>query len=274
MRTLYSVVAVIAVCVAVAIPLLWNAMDSSQDLIHDLTITVVYDNYAFAEGLETDWGFSCLVEGAEKTILFDTGNNGDILLRNMGKLGIDLKEIDVVVISHSHGDHTGGLLNHVLEQNGNVTVYLPGSFSDTFKNTAQGKGATVLEITEPTRICENVYTTGVLQGVVGEQALVINTEKGLIVITGCAHPGVVQMVKAAREVISGDILFVMGGFHLADRQSGYIEGIISQLRDLGVQYAGPCHCSGDLTRELFEQEFGDAYISLGVGRVITLDDFQ
>ncbi|MGC1123012.1 MAG: MBL fold metallo-hydrolase [Candidatus Methanofastidiosia archaeon] len=274
MRTLYSIVAVIAVCVAVAIPFLWDANNRSQDLIHDLTITVVYDNYAFAEGLETEWGFSCLVEAPEKTILFDTGNDGDILLRNMGKLGIDLEEIDVVVISHSHGDHTGGLLNHVLEQNGNVIVYLPGSFSDTFKNTAQGKGATVLEITEPTQICENVYTTGVLQGVVGEQALVINTEKGLIVITGCAHPGVVQMVKAAKDVISGDILFVMGGFHLADRQSGYIEGIISQLKELEVQYAGPCHCSGDITRELFEQEFGDTYISIGVGRVITLDDFQ
>ncbi|MBU7021166.1 MAG: MBL fold metallo-hydrolase [Theionarchaea archaeon] len=274
MKTLLTVVAIILVCAGVATPFLWEALKGSHTPLDDLTITVVYDNYAAAEGLETDWGFSCLVEGAEKTILFDTGADGTILLRNMNRLGIDVSKIDAVVISHSHGDHIGGLLDHVLEQNGRITLYLPGSFTETFTNIAEEKGATIVESTEPTRICESVYTTGVLQGVVEEQALAISTAKGLIVVTGCAHPGIVHMVKAAKDVTSEDILFVMGGFHLAERHSEYIEGIIDQLKELGVRYTGPCHCSGDATRELFEREFGDAYISVGVGKVITLDDFQ
>ncbi|MBU7014364.1 MAG: MBL fold metallo-hydrolase [Theionarchaea archaeon] len=274
MRTLLSVVAVAIACMAVTAPFLWDALDCSHVPLQDLTITVVYDNYPATEGLVTDWGFSCFIEGAEKTILFDTGTDGDILLKNMDNLGIDLNSIDVIVISHSHGDHTGGLLNHILEQNGNVEVYLPGTFSNAFKNAAQEKGATIFEITEPTMICENVSTTGVLQGMVAEHALTINTGKGLIVITGCAHPGIIQMVKRARDVLSEDILLVTGGLHLAERHSGYIEGIMLQLKELGVQYAGPSHCSGNRTRELFEQQFGDNYVSIGVGRVIRLDDFQ
>ena len=77
--------------------------------IDDLKITVVYNNYPYKEDLETGWGFSCLVEGADKTILFDTGGDGAVLLGNMDKLRIDPAVVDVVVLSHIHGDHTGGL---------------------------------------------------------------------------------------------------------------------------------------------------------------------
>jgi 7,8-dihydropterin-6-yl-methyl-4-(beta-D-ribofuranosyl)aminobenzene 5'-phosphate synthase len=237
-----------------------------------LSITVIYDNYPYKKGLKTHWGFSCLIKGTEKTILFDTGRNGNILLENMKKLDINLEEIDVVVISHDHGDHTGGL-RHVLEQNKNVTVYLPG-VSTTFKEIVKEKKATVVEVTDSMNICENVYTTGALGGGVVEQSLIITTEKGTIVITGCAHPGIVHIVEKAKELISDDILLVMGGFHLENRHTRYLESIISQLKEMGVVYAGPCHCSGDTTRELFEREYGEHYIEIGVGKVITLDELQ
>lgn len=101
-----------------------------------LTITIVYDNNRYDERLETAWGFSCLVEGLEKTILFDTGGDSAMLLRNMSKLRIDPQSVDVIVISHIHCDHLGGL-SGLLEENNNVTVYLPQSLPESIKNTVR-----------------------------------------------------------------------------------------------------------------------------------------
>ena len=76
---------------------------------NQIKVTILYDNYIHTEGTKSDWGYSCLIEGTEKTILFDTGTKGDILMYNMRQLNIDPKKVDLVVISHEHGDHTGGL---------------------------------------------------------------------------------------------------------------------------------------------------------------------
>jgi 7,8-dihydropterin-6-yl-methyl-4-(beta-D-ribofuranosyl)aminobenzene 5'-phosphate synthase len=278
-RKLLGVIVIIAVVAVLTIPLLYKskrieAADSTPEpVIEHLSITVVYDNYLYQQGLKTEWRFSCLIKGCEKTILFDTGGDGDILLENMDKLGVTFKDIDVIVISHSHGDHTGGLY-HVLERNSDVTVYLAGRFSDTFKGIAEEKGAKVVKVYDSIKICENVYSTGALGGAIIEQSLIIKTEKGLIIITGCAHPGIVHIVEKAKELVKSDVLLVMGGFHLQDRNPSYLERIISQFKSLGVRYAGPSHCSGDLTRELFEREYGGNYIEIGVGRIIILDELQ
>jgi len=124
------------------------------------------------------------------------------------------------------------------------------------------------------KICENVYSTGQLGGLRKEQSLVIRTDKGLIVITGCAHPGIVKVVKAVKDLLKDDILFVMGGFHLEWAGRGKIEKIISIFKQLGVRYAGPCHCSGERSRNLFEKRFGENYINIGAGKVITLANLQ
>jgi len=104
--------------------------------------------------------------------------------------------------------------------------------------------------------------------------LIIHTEKGLIVITGCAHPGIVRIVDKAKDLLKGDVLLVMGGFHLGGESKGEIENIISSFRKLGVSYVGPCHCSGDVARQLFKEEYGENFISVGVGRVITMNDLK
>jgi 7,8-dihydropterin-6-yl-methyl-4-(beta-D-ribofuranosyl)aminobenzene 5'-phosphate synthase len=279
-RKLLGIIVVIAIGAALVIPILLKSgmtEKSTESIletgVENLRITVVYDNYQYQQGLTPDWGFSCLIEGCEKTILFDTGDNGSILLENMDKLGVNYEDIDIIVISHNHGDHTGGLFR-VLERTHNVTVYISGFYSDTFTFAAKEKGAEVVEVSDSIEICKNVYSTGALGGGIIEQSLIIETEKGLIIITGCAHPGVVHIVETSKELVSGDVLLVMGGFHLRDKDSSYLESIISQFKDLGVIYAGPCHCSGDLTRELFGREYDEYYIEIGVGRVITLDDLQ
>ena len=253
--------------------------------VKNLTITVTYDNNPYKQELETEWGFAAFITGTEKTILFDTGG-GRVLLDNMEKLAIKPDRVDVVVLSHIHGDHTGGL-SSFLEKNSNVIVYLPSVFPKKFKDNARNSGAKIIEVNpvrskasisngvkESLQICENVYSTGQLGKLIKEQSLIIRTDKGLVVITGCAHPGIVNIVNTAKELIKDDVLLVMGGFHLEWATKGRIEKIISTFKRLGVRYVGPCHCSGHKARSLFEKHFGDNYINIGAGKVITLADLR
>jgi len=240
--------------------------------VKNLKITVAYDNNPYKQGLETDWGFAAFITGTEKAILFDTGG-GRLLLDNMQKLAIEPDSIDVVVLSHIHSDHTGGL-DSFLEKNPNVTVYLPVSFPKKFKDNARDRGAKIVKVKESLQICENVYSTGQLGRLIKEQSLIIRTDKGLVVITGCAHPGIVNIVNTAKTLMKDDILLVMGGFHLEWASKGRIEKIISAFKQLGVRCVGPCHCSGHKARNLFEKHFGSSYINIGAGKVITLADLQ
>ncbi|GAG60652.1 unnamed protein product [marine sediment metagenome] len=247
--------------------------NTSTAAAKDLSITVSYDNNPYKERLKTAWGFSCVIRGTEKTILFDTGGDGSILLTNMEELGINPKEVDLVVLSHIHGDHVGGL-SSFLRKNPEVVVYLPKSFPKGFKDEVKGYGAKIVEVQEPLKICEGVYSTGELGTWIKEQSLIIHTEKGLIVITGCAHPGIVKIVDKAIDLVKDDVLLVMGGFHLGGESRGEIENIVSSIRKLGVSYVGPCHCSGDTARQLFKEEYGENFINVGVGRVITMNDLK
>ncbi len=236
-------------------------------------ITVVYDNYPYQKGLQTDWGFACLIEGTEKTILFDTGTDGLMLLANLEKLGKDLAEINTVILSHAHSDHIGGL-SAFLEQNQEVEVYLLKSFPESFKEQVGRTGTSLIEVDKSDEICPHVHTTGELGTGAKEQSLVIDTDMGLIVITGCAHPGVVEIATRAKELFSKDIILVMGGFHLFATDEKGIENIITDLQNLGVANVAPCHCSGDKARQMFNDAFKDHYLNVGVGRVITVDDLM
>ena len=247
--------------------------NNSTAAVKNLSIIVSYDNNPYKERLTTAWGFSCVIRGTEKTILFDTGGDGSILLTNMEELGINPKEIDLVVLSHIHGDHVGGLPSF-LEKNPEVVVYLPESFPKGFKDGVKECGAKVVEVQGPLKICQGVYSTGELGTWIKEQSLLIHMEKGLIVITGCAHPGIVKIVNKAKELFKDDVLLVMGGFHLGGESKGEIEKIVSSFRKLGVSYVGPCHCSGDAARQLFKKEYGDNFINVGVGIVVTMNDLK
>ncbi len=248
-----------------------EAEPTSRPGVNDLTITVVYDNNPYKEGLETAWGFSCLISGTEKTILFDTGGDGPLLLNSMKKLAIEPKTIDIVFLSHIHSDHTGGL-DSFLQKNSDVTVYLPESFPQKFKDDVKVHRAKIVDVNQYSKICEDVYSTGQLGTWIKEQSLIIRTDKGLVIITGCAHPGIVKILSTAKDLVKDDILLVMGGFHLEWVTKGKIEKIISAFKQMGVQYVAPGHCTGERARALFEKHFGSNYISVGVGKVITMED--
>jgi len=145
-----------------------------------MKITIIYDNDVYKDGLQADWGFSCLVEIENTpTILFDTGTNGSILLSNMEKLNIDPTSIDEVFISHAHFDHVGGL-SAFLNINSDVTIYVPPSLRGV-------RGVKeVVSVSEPLKIHENVFSTGELDHI--EQSMAVKIDKGIVVIVGCSHP--------------------------------------------------------------------------------------
>ena len=232
-----------------------------------ISMTIVYDNYIFKEGLRSDWGFACFIEGTEKTILFDTGYQGQILLQNIDSLGIDLASLDLIVISHNHSDHTGGL-DSVLGRKSDVPVYFGTSFPESFSQNISNKGATPIRVDDPIEICENVFSTGELQGPINEQSLILDTENGLVIITGCSHPGIINILKRAQEILNKNIYLVFGGFHLLGHSDTEVNQIIQEFKALGVEKCGPTHCTGDRAITLFKEAYGENYAPMGVGQVI------
>lgn len=231
-----------------------------------MKIAVTYDNKSLHRELSSAWGFSCLVG---HDLLFDTGGDGSRLLSNMGKMGIDAKGIKAVVLSHAHGDHTGGL-GAILAVNKNLTVYLPLSFPASFKAQVR-VNARVVEVHEPMEIAESIYTTGEMGRGLVEQSLVLVTGRGLVVITGCAHPGIVSIVKKAKEIVSGEVYLVMGGFHLGGAGKRGIDSIIADFRRLGVQKVAPCHCTGGWAIEMFAADYREDFMEIGVGKVLEIE---
>ena len=235
-----------------------------------MNITVVFDNYVIDNRLNPGWGFSCLVELPRKNILFDTGGDGSILLENMSRLQIDPRSINAIVLSHIDDDHTGGLAVF-LEHNKTATVYLLRSFPDSFKGGVKSSGAKVEEVYEARELLPGVYTTGELDKGIKEQSLVVKSGDGLVVITGCAHPGIVEIILKAKAMLPSEkVYLVMGGFHLRDSSKDKNMSVIDAFRRLGVAMAAPSHCSGDETRRLFKERYGDSYINSGAGKIITL----
>jgi len=237
--------------------------------IQPIQLTVVYDNNPLHNGLQTDWGFSCFIKGLEKSILFDTGKNGKILLSNMEKCGIRPEEIDFVLLSHDHKDHTGGL-ESLLKRNPHIEVWLPDFFPSTFKELIKSYGAEIAEVDRPQNICDRAYTTGVISGWIKEQSLILDLDRGLILITGCAHPRIIKIISAVKDFLDKDVDMTLGGFHLGGYQDEELQDILSQFRALGVTKVGPCHCSGEASRVLFAEEYKDNFLEVGVGKRIEI----
>jgi 7,8-dihydropterin-6-yl-methyl-4-(beta-D-ribofuranosyl)aminobenzene 5'-phosphate synthase len=233
------------------------------------TITIVYNNIGEDPRLTTDWGFSAYIQYHGQIVLFDTGTNGQILLQNMQILGIDPAGIQIVVLSHDHRDHTGGLAA-LLSVPARPNVYLLHSFGESLVQQIQD--VTKVVAVEPGQaVAEDILTTGELAGNPPEQALLIRSQRGLVVVTGCAHPGIVRIVERAIELTGEPVELVMGGFHLRDASQAEVAHILEEFRRLGVRRVAPSHCSGDLAIRLFAEEYGEDFIPTGAGSVIVVD---
>jgi len=234
-----------------------------------LKFTVLYNNIPLKSGFQTGWGFSCLVQGLEKTILFDTGGNGGILHANMRTSDVDPAIVDLVVLSHNHGDHAGGL-GWFLKENPRVTVYTPTSFSRGFQEAVNQMGAKPVSVSAPGEIVEGVFTTGDMGGGIIEQALILESTMGLVLITGCAHPGIVQIAEKTIQLRNQGIYLVVGGFHLMGYGERDLRAIAERLKEMGVKRIAPSHCTGDLAMAVFKGEWKAAFLDGGCGAVITV----
>lgn len=227
-------------------------------------ITVVSDNISLRGDLEPDWGFSCMLDLPQGCILFDTGSNSRILLENMARLGLEPLKIEHVILSHFHDDHIGGLPG-LLALGGGPRVYIPASFPSQLGAFVESYGVSCERIEEGRTIFSGVHTTGEMGEAIREQALVAETSAGLIVVTGCAHPGIVEMVERVTDRFRMGIRLLIGGFHLMDRNPSALRAISKRLESLGVELIAPCHCTGDSAKTIIHNHFGNRCLLCGAG---------
>lgn len=266
-------------------------------------ITVLYDAFGNDSVMDKDWGYAALVEYGGKRILFDTGNNPDVLARNAKAKGIDLSKLDFVVLSHRHGDHIGGL-SYVLSVNPKVTIYAPresfGVFGADLPSTFYRKDPSLVPeqryyngsppeimrfgsawpdanftlVDKNTEIAPNIHLITLVSDKPGtlelrELSLAINTSQGLVIVVGCSHPGIDKIVEAA-TAINPHIHFIAGGFHLVVAPDAEIERVVAELHDhFGVDYVAPGHCTGEPAFAALKKAFGDHYIFAGLGTTLT-----
>ncbi|WP_428421117.1 MBL fold metallo-hydrolase [Methylibium sp.] len=269
-------------------------------------ITVLYDAFGRDPALQKDWGYAAFVEVGGKRILFDTGNNAEVLAKNAAARNVDLSRLDFVVMSHRHGDHMGGM-SHLLSVNPKVKIYapkegfgvygfdLPSSFYRKDESLPpeqryyDGAPPTVMRfgtawpqahitlIDKTTEIAPGVHLVALVSDKPGtlelrELSLALDTPDGMVVIVGCSHPGIDKIVQAA-AAINPKLSFVAGGFHLVVAKDADIDGIVSVLRDTyKVGHVAPGHCTGEPTFTALKKAFGERYLYAGLGSTFLLGD--
>ena len=236
-----------------------------------MQIQVLFDSQAVNEDLRTGWGISCLIDGR---ILFDAGEKEDLLLHNVGELKVDLSRLEEVIISHDHWDHTGGLWG-ILKHRPGLTIHGCPGFSDELKEKIRLHEGRWIEHKDCAEIRENFFLTGEIPAeykgsYLAEQVFIMRTPGGLVILTGCAHPGIVPILKRVRKYFPEiNIDAVLGGFHLTGQSAHNIEEIVRQFRQMGVKNVGPAHCSGSDAQKIFHQEYGENYLDVKAGKVFS-----
>jgi 7,8-dihydropterin-6-yl-methyl-4-(beta-D-ribofuranosyl)aminobenzene 5'-phosphate synthase len=269
-------------------------------------ITVLYDAFGKPSAMKKDWGYAALIEYQGKRILFDTGNDAEVLEQNAKASGVDLSRLDFVVMSHRHGDHMGGM-SYLLRVNPKVVIYapkegfgvygadLPSSFyrkDDTLPREQRYFGGTPPEvmrfgsawpeahftlIERDTEIAPGIHLIALVSDKPGtlelrELSLAIETPAGMVLVVGCAHPGIDRIVAAAAS-IDTRILLVAGGLHLVVAPDPEIERIVRALHDsYQVGFIAPGHCTGEATFTALLRAFGDRNIYAGLGTRIAFGD--
>ena len=202
------------------------------------------------------WGLSILIDN---DILFDTFGRSDYVLKQLKRFKVDVSKIKHIVISHDDWDHVTGLWK-ILERNRNVTVYICPHFRPDIKAKIRLYGARIVEVEGVVNLRDNIYLSGELTGKhrdsnIPEQYLAIKTTKGIVVITGCAHPGIIEITQHAKSAFNSNIRLLLGGFHLKDHVAKEAHDVVLKLKVLGVSQVIPFHCTGRVAQELFCKEF-------------------
>jgi 7,8-dihydropterin-6-yl-methyl-4-(beta-D-ribofuranosyl)aminobenzene 5'-phosphate synthase len=218
------------------------------------------------------WGLSILIDD---DILFDTFGKPGYVLKQLKRFGADPDKIKHIAISHDDWDHISGLWE-LLERNKSAMVYMCPNFGPDSKSRIRWCAARSLEVDKLTEIRKDIYLSGELKGgsrrgvALPEQYLAIRTPKGTAVITGCAHPGIVEIVRHAKTAFGQEVNLLAGGFHLKDRTRKETCDIILKLKELGIGRVIPFHCTGRIAQRLFKKEFKGDCIIPKEGQVIEI----
>jgi 7,8-dihydropterin-6-yl-methyl-4-(beta-D-ribofuranosyl)aminobenzene 5'-phosphate synthase len=275
-----------------------------------LKITTLVENTAFKRGFLAEWGLCVLIEADGKKILLDSGASPHAVLHNARVLGTDLSEVDVMVLSHGHFDHTGGLtavlgamgremeiiahpsawdLKYARRNDPEWYEYCGIPFS---RDELERLGARFTFTAGPTWITGDVVVSGeepmttdfeapdailclkqgesyVRDTVADDQSIYIKTNLGLVVVAGCAHRGIINVVRHARELTGMDSVYlVLGGTHLFTAPDAQLEKTIEAFRELRVEWIGVSHCTGMKQSARLAREFGDRFFFNNTGTVI------
>ncbi|HRZ86571.1 MAG TPA: MBL fold metallo-hydrolase [bacterium] len=236
-----------------------------------MKLTLIAQGSSPAERQEKRWGVSFLIGGET---VFDTFGREDVFRENVERYGIDITRVRHVVISHDDWDHVAGL-GYLLSNAPHARVYLCRGGARALERSSRDAGAAVSLVGGAREISPGIWTMGSMpahtaHGDVIEQAVAVSTEKGLSVLTGCAHPGIVPIVKRAAGWFGKAPYAVCGGFHMKDSDDVTNERAVQELRRMGVQQVAPLHCTGEAACGLFRRCFGDGYVGLAEGGSIEL----
>lgn len=235
-------------------------------------LTIAFDNYPGRDGCRCLWGFAAWIEIQGRNILFDTGSNGRVLLKNLAVLGLAPQRLDLLVLSHPHWDHMGGV-DSILELNPGLTLAVHEGFSKHLIADLPGLcGDLIVLGAEPRRLAPGIYSGGMLDSEPPEQALLIDSQGVTAVISGCAHPGMARVVERASAFLGKPLDWAIGGFHLMNAVTPQIEETIEALQALGVRAVIPTHCTGDLAKVAFRRAYGARCLEGGAGQQWDLAD--
>lgn len=231
-------------------------------------ILILYDNRTENDALIPGWGFSALIERDGRKILFDAGADRLVMQHNARVLGIDLSQVNALVFSHEHCDHIGGMFS-VLSRG--LSVFCPTSFSRTYQKALHKETGALQLVSKSVEISPGILSTGVLGTTIKEQALIVQGREGPILVTGCAHPGIVKICGAAQDIAGASLQLILGGFHFYRSKEEKFRREIESLKGIHPDRIAPCHCTGDDAMALLRNAFGETFLEISAGAEIAFE---
>lgn len=238
-------------------------------MVKKLKITTLFEDSAPKYPFRGAHGLSFWIEADNKTILFDAGGAGEILLHNLQILNLKLKDLDAFVLSHSHADHSAGI-SAIAEQIKNIPMYCPSdAFSSRYLPDRQKISRLISKKIYPQQSLEifpGIFTPAERKTInspfpTKEINLVINLEKkGLVIIVGCSHHGLLNIINDAQSLFANKIPLyaLLGGFHLKDTDEKEIIKIIDFFKKSGLKFLAPNHCTGFKALKIMTEEFSES----------------
>ncbi len=281
-------------------------------MINNLRLLTLSENTVRSVGLLAEWGLSILIETDEGNILLDAGA-GNSTVYNADFMGVDLKKIDKMVLSHGHSDHTGGLRELLRRRKKEIEIIAhPDIFASKWRRSPdepdyfggvpyrleelESLGAKFTLTKESVKLTPDIITTGIVPMVTDfetiearlfekeagefhpdklydDQAIIVKTGFGLVIVLGCAHRGMINTIYQAQK-LSGikEVHTVVGGCHLMRATREQIDKTVTALKELDIKKLGVSHCTGMPASMAMASAFGERFFFNNAGTITKLPE--